>query len=100
MSPRQVLGRFDRLMDKCGEDKVAKNSRFQPERELRCAAIFLMGIGKVNGERYWLRPGEDVYRDVDVQVMRYDPLLSGRYLSAARAGSPRWSSRPLFWLES
>jgi hypothetical protein len=79
MSPRQALCRFERLMQKCGVDKVAKDNRFQQERELRCAALFLMGIGKVNHERYWLRPGEDIYRDVDIQVVRYDKSQTGAY---------------------
>jgi len=42
-----------------------------------------------------------VLRGVSIAVIRTGKRSpSGRYLSAARAGSPRWSSRPLFWLES
>src|SRR5438094_148530 len=79
MSPRQAINRFERLMQKCTADKVAKDSRFRQERELVCAAVFLMGIGKANNEQYWMRPGEDISGDIDIRAVRYDKSETGSF---------------------
>ena len=71
MSPRSVISRFNELIRKYGPDCVEDVSNFKDEKELLTVAKFYLGQYLWTGYEYYLRPWEDVSRDVDVRAINW-----------------------------
>lgn len=71
MSPRNVIARFNALIEKCGSDYVEHPSHFKVEKELLNVGKFYLGLFLHTGYDYYLRPWEDVAPDVDVRAINW-----------------------------
>jgi hypothetical protein len=65
LSPSFAIKRFLGLRQKYGDKAALTKSEFKPEREAWITAVFLLGLGKLAGREFWLRPNnEDSAPDV------------------------------------
>lgn len=71
MSPRNAVRRFQQLLEKHGAARVERVGAFKIEKELLIAGIMLCGLQSVNKFHYYLRPGEDIFQDVDVRAITW-----------------------------
>jgi hypothetical protein len=71
MSPRNAVSRFQQLLLKHGADVVEKAGAFKIEKELLIAGIMLCGLQSANKFPYYLRPGEDIFPNVDVRAITW-----------------------------
>lgn len=69
VSPPYALKAFRSLVALHGQNYVKKTSALKPEKELAIAAIFLLGLYKIDGSTYYLRPGEDISNNIDVRAI-------------------------------
>jgi hypothetical protein len=56
MSPSFAIGRFTAAARKYGHNRVLTESKFQKAREIRTTAVFLLGLSKITGKTYWVKP--------------------------------------------
>jgi hypothetical protein len=71
MSPRNAVRRFQQLLEKHGAEAVERAGAFKIEKELLITGIMLCGLQSVNKFPYYLRPGEDIFPDVDVRAITW-----------------------------
>ena len=65
------MSRFQQLLLKHGADAVERSGAFKIEKELLIAGIMLCGLQSTNKFPYYLRPGEDIFPDVDVRAITW-----------------------------
>lgn len=71
MSPRNAIARFNALISKYGAGAIEKAGSFKEEKELLVTGKLMLGIQKITGNKYYLRPAEDIAQDTDVQVITW-----------------------------
>lgn len=64
MSPKVAIISFLKMVKINGYDLVLKKSIFQKDRERYIAGIFLLGLSKLTGFKYWIRKDNDESPDI------------------------------------
>jgi hypothetical protein len=54
MSPTFMVDRMTLILNRYGIDTVLSHNNFKQEREAWVAAVFLLGLGSIEGSEYWL----------------------------------------------
>jgi hypothetical protein len=54
--PSFAIGRFTAAARKYGHHRVLTESKFKKAREVRTTAAFLLGLSKITGKTYWVKP--------------------------------------------
>lgn len=74
-SPTFIISRFQRMIEKYGENVVLKNRKFKKARELQIAALAICGLSLIEEKEYWISPE---YKDETPDVYAFWIGKSGK----------------------